>query len=291
MGSEQSSAAAAREASSNARRSESPRSGGRLVRGHTIAASGCEAAKMERPTSISPGPSVCSDADLPYISYTVNRPIGDSPKLKNKNLKQPLMTRSRSTGLGKNKNQTQGGKYSSNSKQPPASASAALGRATKAHNIVVVKSGAAQGGPESDPDIQRLQSIPMFLPVMRGTLNLPSHRDPEVLERLQPAPLRALCLKMQAHYATRANDVATEQNNIVQKIKETDADINRLMAGLTDNQKRYAKYAEKLSKVHDVSHQVKKCHMLLSQTLESLNTLNNCLPLEDRLEPFFWSAS
>lgn len=72
---------------------------------------------------------------------------------------------------------------------------------------------------------------------------------------------------------------------------QTDADINRLMAGLTDNQKRYAKYAEKLSKVHDVSHQVKKCHMLLSQTLESLNTLNNCLPLEDRLEPFFWSAS
>lgn len=29
-----------------------------------------------RPGSISPGPSVCSDIDLPYISYTVNRPIG-----------------------------------------------------------------------------------------------------------------------------------------------------------------------------------------------------------------------
>lgn len=29
-----------------------------------------------RPGSTSPGPSVCSDVDLPYISYTVNRPIG-----------------------------------------------------------------------------------------------------------------------------------------------------------------------------------------------------------------------
>lgn len=29
-----------------------------------------------RPGSISPGPSVCSDTDLPYISYTVSRPIG-----------------------------------------------------------------------------------------------------------------------------------------------------------------------------------------------------------------------
>ncbi len=26
--------------------------------------------------TISPEPSVCSDSDLPYISYTVNRPIG-----------------------------------------------------------------------------------------------------------------------------------------------------------------------------------------------------------------------
>lgn len=26
--------------------------------------------------TISPEPSVCSDSELPYISYTVNRPIG-----------------------------------------------------------------------------------------------------------------------------------------------------------------------------------------------------------------------
>lgn len=26
--------------------------------------------------TISPEPSICSDSDLPYISYTVNRPIG-----------------------------------------------------------------------------------------------------------------------------------------------------------------------------------------------------------------------
>jgi len=28
------------------------------------------------PGNTSPGPSICSDSDLPYISYTVNRPIG-----------------------------------------------------------------------------------------------------------------------------------------------------------------------------------------------------------------------
>lgn len=29
----------------------------------------------------SPRPSICSDADLPYISYTVNRPIGGKSRL------------------------------------------------------------------------------------------------------------------------------------------------------------------------------------------------------------------
>lgn len=36
------------------------------------------------PRCTSPGASICSDSDLPYISYTVNRPIGDSPKMTNK---------------------------------------------------------------------------------------------------------------------------------------------------------------------------------------------------------------
>lgn len=51
-----------------------------IRRQHTIAAPGrtdfTENSENGRPGSISPGPSVCSDVDLPYISYTVNRPIG-----------------------------------------------------------------------------------------------------------------------------------------------------------------------------------------------------------------------
>lgn len=53
-----------------------------LRRQHTIANPGGTVAtfthpeEIERPGSTSPGPSVCSDTDLPYISYTVNRPIG-----------------------------------------------------------------------------------------------------------------------------------------------------------------------------------------------------------------------
>lgn len=50
-----------------------------LRKQHTIAhpiASSDQSESIERPGSTSPGPSMCSDVDLPYISYTVNRPIG-----------------------------------------------------------------------------------------------------------------------------------------------------------------------------------------------------------------------
>ena len=46
---------------------------------------------------------------------------------------------------------------------------------------------------------------------------------------------------------------------------------------MTERQRKYAKYAEKLGKVHEVSHQLNHCHMVLNQTLESMETLNNLL--------------
>lgn len=49
------------------------------------------------PRCTSPGASICSDSDLPYIPYTVNRPIGDSPKMTNK---QSQLYRGKSIGAG-----------------------------------------------------------------------------------------------------------------------------------------------------------------------------------------------
>lgn len=130
----------------------------------------------------------------------------------------------------------------------------------------------------------------MFLPIMRATLNLPAARDPEVLERLDPVPMQKLCLRYQSHLHNCANLVATEQNALTQKIRETDGEIGRLFQAATEKQKKFARYAEKLSKVQELSHQLNRCHMMLNQTLESLETLNNCLDIEDRLEAFVWTT-
>lgn len=111
----------------------------------------------------SPGHSVCSDVDLPYVSYTVNRPIGgiiiiiiigrkrfvptlyffvvDSPK------KPSIMNRGRSVQV---------------SSQRSASAAAKkIAKTTPKHNIVVVRA-AVQENPNMDEDLFRMKvNFPM----------------------------------------------------------------------------------------------------------------------------------
>lgn len=91
----------------------------------------------DRPGSTSPGPSICSDSDLPYIPYTVNRPIGaDSPKLQNKQLTKSKSVQRKMTKQNSLKNLN-----------------------PKAHNIVVVKAGIVGPTVDKDPDVLKLQVL------------------------------------------------------------------------------------------------------------------------------------
>lgn len=159
---------------------------------------------------------------------------------------------------------------------------------SKVHNIVVVKPAQADPTADKDPDLVKLQSIPMFLPIMRGTLNLPPGvRDPEVLERLDPVGLFNLCARYQHHLNTNAQMIATEQAALCINME---TEMNKMLNLAVDRQKRFARFAEQLNKVHELSRQLTRCHSLLNQTLESLETLNNLLPVEERLEPFVWTT-
>ncbi|KAL1140145.1 hypothetical protein AAG570_000077 [Ranatra chinensis] len=223
-----------------------------------------------RPGSCSPGLSVCSDSDLPYISYTVNRPIGDSPKMP---AKGGQLIRGKSVGTGARK-----GPFHK------------LPGIRSAHNIVVVKSAAKEETTEKDPDILRLQGISMFLPIMRGTLNLPAARDPEVLERLDSTSLFKLCLRCQNHFHDCAITIAEQQNQLTAKVKEVDAEISHILTSVNERYKSFGKHSENLSRVNELTAQIGKCHLALNKTLETVERLNNMLPTEDRLEPFVWTT-
>ncbi|XP_065089927.1 uncharacterized protein LOC135711115 [Ochlerotatus camptorhynchus] len=294
--------------------SRSTASGAKLLRGNTIAVTELSALSLDdgggpsssgTPSSayicdsrpVSPPMSVCSDSDLPYISYT-DKPIGDSPKLRNKQQTKAGKMRPSSVIVGRTQEAFRSGGAGSSigtggsamfvGRQRPYTSTTAT---NSAHNIVVVKSAAVkETGIEKDDDIVRLQSVPMFLPVMRGTLSLPANRDPEVLERLHPNHMINMCSRLQSHFNTCATQVASEQQKITNKIKEVDQEISSALAQLVQKQKLYTSYAETFSKVRVISQQLTRCNDILNQNIESMEYLNNLLDVDDRLEPFVWKT-
>lgn len=62
------------------------------------------------------------------------------------------------------------------------------------------------------------------------------------------------------------------------------------MTALTERQKTYARYAEKLARIHEVSHSLTRCQLALATALDSIETLNRQLPSSERMEEFVWST-
>ncbi len=75
------------------------------------------------------------------------------------------------------------------------------------------------------------------------------------------------------------------------KIKEIDQDISKLFNKMTERQKQFSVYADAFSRVKNISHQLSRCNSLLNQNIELMESLNNALDVEDRLEPFVWTTN
>ena len=85
--------------------------------------------------------------------------------------------------------------------------------------------------------------------------------------------------------------MSTDQAEICKRIRDIDEDVSKVTDQLTEKQKKHAKYAEDIKKtVKEMSKSLSKCHLLLNENLEQLETLNNMLPKEERLEPFVWTT-
>lgn len=74
---------------------------------------------------------------------------------------------------------------------------------------------------DPDPELTRLGTIPVFYPIMRGSLNLPtSSREADILEKMDPKSLLQLCLRYQEHLKQLSESVAFDQNALCIRIKE-----------------------------------------------------------------------
>lgn len=308
-----------------------------------------------------PQDSVCSDSEVPYVSYTVDRPIGgDSPQKRGFSSHTPdargprtmsmasaVVAGFRGSGASFSGRNTFSAASSSGIRFRSTSmdSSSAFGRAgsknvegsrfrrpfalgsNKAGNtaaaagkpegkstLVVVKRGVTVADEDcalmaEDPELARLRQIPSFLPIMKTSLlqqqqqrhrgqsgspppGSPGRDHQEVVGRLDPSGLVALCQRYQNHLKFSAGVVCTEQAQICRRIRDVDECSSRVTAILSERQKVSSRHADELLRrgAIEMSRSLTRCHTLLNELMEQMELLNNMLPIEDRLEPFVWTT-
>lgn len=149
----------------NATQMRHPTNASRLTRGNTIAVTGQASHTDDGSPSLlpdsSPPISVCSDSDLPYISYT-DKPIGGESHNELKCSKKKIVYGNFSfppidSPKFRNKGNTSARNVRVNSLESNKRPTAVNKRVISTHNIVVVRAANKEAGMEKDPDIQRLQ--------------------------------------------------------------------------------------------------------------------------------------
>ena len=174
-----------------------------------------------REGAMSPGrqDSVCSDTDVPYVSYTVKKPIGESPKKVANKSKGRFSSPRLSRRLNKDK------------------------LVQSSHTtLVTVNKGLVVGDGRADIDLVRLAQIPSFVPIMQNNAGADQS---DIMTRLDHAPLCSMLQKYEDHLRVCATLVTAGQGSMNRMVRETDTTLAEITTKMVDRQKKYEKHAEK----------------------------------------------
>lgn len=79
---------------------------------------------------------------------------------------------------------------------------------------------------DPDPELTKLNTIPIFRPILRGTINIPPGVKDSDLDHLDPEHVISLCLRYQEHFKQLAEAVSFDQNALCIRIKEVEKNFH-----------------------------------------------------------------
>ena len=155
-------------------------------------------------------------------------------------------------------------------------------------DIVVVKSGKSTTKGEQiikDPDLVKLNNITTFYPLMKVPLNGNVATD-EITNRLDSRPVRSVCARYEMHLRMCAEAVVFDQNAITRQLKELDNHSAMVLRGISERHKKLQGQMNLISTVEDVKRSIDRVEMTLQKIIPLMESLNEMLPEQDRMEPF-----
>ncbi|VDK49904.1 unnamed protein product [Anisakis simplex] len=153
--------------------------------------------------------------------------------------------------------------------------------------VVVVKSGIdSLPTPADDQILKRFVEIPKFFPILRSALNQAGLRDPpDVTLKLSPRPILKFAYRLQDHLSQCAVTVVSEQDALTSVIRNVDYALSSIISKLNERKKRFDRLSGELASAREIQAQMMNVRFLLEDVVPCVETLNEILPLEQRLPP------
>lgn len=139
---------------------------------------------------------------------------------------------------------------------------------------------------KEDRDIKKLNKIPFFYPLLRGTINAPAAKELEFFDKFDPRPCLSLCSRYEKHLKQCAEAVSFDQHMLSSQIREMDGYCASVLRRVNDRYKRFSQAAVQLRKVEEMNANLRRIDANLKRLVPMMERLNNILPDDERLEDF-----
>ena len=158
----------------------------------------------------------------------------------------------------------------------------------KLEDIVVVNDGGNRGMQprHEDPDLKKLSELPIFYPLLWGSMTTPFVREMDIFDRLDSKPALKMCLRYEDHLRQCAEAVSFDQDMLTSRIREIDAHCTSVLRKVTKRHKELTSTMNQVKRVEEMIQTVKRIDVNYKRLIPMMERLNSILPDEEKLEQF-----